>query len=66
MESKLCRQRNAMISLAKPKNKIGFPEKQNTWSNLLNKKKSVMVSQIKPNKKSIEKNAESINLIIIT
>lgn len=38
MESKACRQKNAMISLSKPKYKISLPEKQNTWGNLLNKK----------------------------
>ncbi|XP_050052941.1 uveal autoantigen with coiled-coil domains and ankyrin repeats protein-like isoform X2 [Aphis gossypii] len=38
MESKLCRQKNAMISLSKPKYKTSLPEKQNTWGNLLNKK----------------------------
>ncbi|XP_060838606.1 uveal autoantigen with coiled-coil domains and ankyrin repeats protein-like isoform X1 [Rhopalosiphum padi] len=38
MESKSCRQKNAMISLSKPKYKTSLPEKQNTWGNLLNKK----------------------------
>lgn len=38
MESKLNRQQKAMTSLAKPKYKTSLPEKQNTWSNLLNKK----------------------------
>ncbi|KAL5244688.1 hypothetical protein ACI65C_012098 [Semiaphis heraclei] len=38
MESKACRQKNAMISLSKPKYKTSLPEKQNTWGNLLNKK----------------------------
>ncbi|XP_025202636.1 uncharacterized protein LOC112599779 isoform X2 [Melanaphis sacchari] len=38
MESKSCRQKNAMISLSKPKYKTSLPEKHNTWGNLLNKK----------------------------
>lgn len=38
MESKSRRQKNAMISLSKPKYKTSLQDKQNTWGNLLNKK----------------------------
>ncbi|XP_025414153.1 lamin-like protein isoform X2 [Sipha flava] len=52
MESKLCRQQNTMNSLAKPKHKTVLPEKQNTWSNLLNKKTNTSNTAIAFNKKS--------------
>ncbi|CAI6349374.1 unnamed protein product [Macrosiphum euphorbiae] len=56
MESKSCRQKNAMISLSKPKYKTSLPEKQNTWGNLLNKKSvgtnTAITSKIKPKKYS--------------
>ncbi|XP_050432088.1 TNF receptor-associated factor family protein DDB_G0272098-like [Adelges cooleyi] len=38
MESKLCRQQSVMNSLAQPKYRNSLLEKNNTWSNLLNKK----------------------------
>lgn len=68
MESKLCRQQNAMTSLAKPKHKIVLPEKQNTWSNLLNKKTTSTNTAVAFNKKSkrnsliSENNPKSMNI----
>lgn len=59
MESKLCRQQNAMVSLAKPKYKISMPDKQNTWSNLLNKKPATTDTTVKPYKKSSSNNKTS-------
>jgi hypothetical protein len=67
MESKLCRQQNTMNSLAKPKHKTVLPEKQNTWSNLLNKKTNTSNTAIAFNKKSkknsliSENNPKSMN-----
>lgn len=56
MESKSSRQKNAMISLSRTKHKTSLTEKQNTWSNLLNKKStstnSIIVSKRKPNQSS--------------
>lgn len=70
MESKSCRQKNAMISLSKPKYKTSLPEKPNTWGNLLNKKSvgtnTVITSKVKPKKYSSisEINTKSMNILI--
>jgi len=70
MESKACRQKNAMISLSKPKYKTTLPEKQNTWGNLLNKKSvgtnTVIASKTKTKKYSSipEMNTKSMNFCI--
>lgn len=70
MESKACRQKNAMISLSKPKYKTSLPEKQNTWGNLLNKKSvgtnTVIASKIKTKKYSSipEMNTKSMDTCI--
>jgi len=69
MESKLCRPKNAIISLAKPKNKP-LDKTKNTWSNLLSTKSASTNTGItlknKSNKNSpiIEKTTTSINLNI--
>lgn len=70
MESKLNRQKNFMVSLSKPKHKNVEPEKQNTWSNLLNKKSAstntVIVSKKKPKQSSpISEITKSMNINLI-
>lgn len=70
MESKLCRQKNFMISLSKPKYKTSLPQKQNTWSTLLNKKSvgtnTAIASKNNPQKCSILKNdTKSMKLCLV-
>lgn len=57
MESRLNQQQKAMNSLAKPKYKNSLPEKQNTWSNLLNKKSASSNTDTKAFKTKLKKNA---------
>lgn len=72
MESKLSQQKNVMTSKIKPKSKISSSEKQNTWSNLLNKKSTstntVLESKNKSKKHSpiFNKNNKSmyVNILI--
>lgn len=52
MESKLCQQKSATTYLVKPKQKISLSEKQNTWSNLLNKKSTSTNIVTEPKNKS--------------
>lgn len=51
MESKLHRQKNAMVSLTKPKYKTSIPEKPNTWGNILSKKSTSSNATISSKKK---------------
>lgn len=60
MESRLNQQQKAMTSLAKPKYKISLPEKQNTWSNLLNKKSAGSSTDTKTFRTKLKKNAPII------
>jgi len=54
MESKLNRQKNLTISLKKSKHTNIIPQKQNTWSNILNKKSICTNAAIAPKEKSIQ------------
>lgn len=57
MESKLHRQKNAMVSLPKPQHKISIPEKPNTWGNILSKKPTSSVTTIS-SKKKLKQNSQ--------
>lgn len=60
MESRLNQSQKAMTSLVKSKYKISFPEKQNTWSNLLNKKSAGSITDTKALRTKLKKNAPII------
>lgn len=60
MESKLSQQKNVMTSKIKPKPKISSSEKQNTWSNLLNKK-STSTNTVLESKNKFKKHSAIFN-----